>query len=185
MYKFIIEFFKHPFTTGAIRPSSKYLAKEMIDNIDFDDCNNIVEYGAGTGVFTKEIIKRKKKSSKFLIIEKNISFYKLLMKKYSSVDNVYVINGEAENIALYMNQYGIKSIDIVFSGLPFTSMNKMVTNMILCETKKHLSKNGLFITFQYSLLKQKVFTKYFNIQKYKRVFLNLPPAYILTMDNNL
>ncbi len=37
------------------------LARQMVNTIDFDATKCIVELGPGTGIFTKEIMKRKKK----------------------------------------------------------------------------------------------------------------------------
>ena len=40
---FLHEFIKHPKHTGAIAPSSKILAKKMVDVIDFNKAKCIVE----------------------------------------------------------------------------------------------------------------------------------------------
>lgn len=184
MFDFIYEFYKNPFSIGAIKESSIYLAHEMVNSVDLCKCDNIVEYGPGTGVFTKEIIERKKDSAKFIIIEQNKEFYKKLVQIYGHIRNVYIINDSAENVKQYMNQYKMETIDVVFSGLPFTSLPKDVTNNILTETRRCLSDKGRFISFQYSLLKKNVFSEYFNILGYKKVLLNLPPAYVLTMCKN-
>lgn len=44
---FLHEFIKHPKHTGAIAPSSKILAKKMVDVIDFNRAKCIVELGTG------------------------------------------------------------------------------------------------------------------------------------------
>lgn len=54
--KFLTQYITHPRATGAILPSSKGLSRNMVKDIDFNNCNCIVELGAGTGVFTKEIL---------------------------------------------------------------------------------------------------------------------------------
>lgn len=82
MFKFIKEFIKSPKYIGAISPSSKFLANKMIENIEFEKCNCIIEYGAGTGVFTKEVILRKEESTIFLVFEKNKKFADMLKSKY-------------------------------------------------------------------------------------------------------
>ncbi len=51
-----LEFIKKPLVIGTITPSSKKLAKRVMERIDFSSAETIVEYGPGTGVFTKEII---------------------------------------------------------------------------------------------------------------------------------
>jgi phosphatidylethanolamine/phosphatidyl-N-methylethanolamine N-methyltransferase len=43
---------------GSIVPSSSFLTKKIIKGIDFNKNLNVLELGAGTGVFTKEILNR-------------------------------------------------------------------------------------------------------------------------------
>lgn len=68
---FFLEYLKHPAKIGAIAPSGKWLAKKMVECVDFSACSCIVEYGPGTGVFTDEIIKRKRRDTTFLLIIKS------------------------------------------------------------------------------------------------------------------
>lgn len=65
--KFLTEYIRNSQTIGAIAPSSKYLTKNMIKNIDFANCSAIAEYGAGTGIFTAEVIRKRKKDQSFLL----------------------------------------------------------------------------------------------------------------------
>lgn len=52
---FLHEFIKHPKHTGAIAPSSKILARKMVDVIDFNRAKCIVELGPGTGFSRKKL----------------------------------------------------------------------------------------------------------------------------------
>ena len=52
---------------------------------------------------------------------------------------------------------------------------------ILSQTQKAIGMEGVFITFQYTLLRKTFLENYFNIQKIVRVWRNLPPAYVLLM----
>lgn len=73
----------------------------MVDVIDFNKAKCIVELGPGTGVFTKEIMKRKKQETIFLLIEINEVFCKELKRKFKDEQNVIVVHGSAENIKVY------------------------------------------------------------------------------------
>jgi len=42
---------------GSILPSSKFLTKKLLQNIDFKKADVIVEFGPGNGILTKNIIK--------------------------------------------------------------------------------------------------------------------------------
>lgn len=183
MFEFIKEYIKHPSKVGAVAPSSKYLATSMIKSVNFEKCNCIVEYGPGTGVFTKEIINRKKKHTLFLIIEQNEMFYNDLVKQYSHLPEVKVIHGVAQDIDMYLKEFHVDSVDYIVSGLPFTSLPKEVSSSILEKTKDVIGTKGKFITFQYSKLKQNLFKQYFLVKESNREYRNLPPAYVLVMEN--
>ena len=178
MFKFIKEFIKNPKFIGAVAPSSEYLAKKMVEDINFKKCNCIIEYGPGTGVFTEKLIARKNEDTLLLVIENNKEFYEDLFSMYGYKKNVKIINDGAENIKKYLIEYNIKKVDYIVSGLPFTVLPISISNIILKNTMDILSNKGEFITFQYSLLKKNFFKKYFNNIKVKKAMINLPPAYV-------
>lgn len=180
---FIRQFIKNPKFTGAILPSSKKLCIKMMEGINFNKAECIVELGPGTGVFTEELIKRKRKDTILVIIEYNKHFYDLLVEKFNEIDNLYIIDDSAENIKKYLKQIGINKIDYIVSGLPFTSLPCEIGKNILRNTKDLLSTHGVFITFQYTLFKLNLFKSYYSTITFKRTFFNVPPAYVLICDN--
>lgn len=182
--KFLFEYFKSPRTVGAVAPSSKKLAEKMACDIDYEKAKCIVEYGPGTGVFTEKLVRRAKKHTLLLLIEYNEDFCMELKEKYKERKNVVVINDSAENIDKHLEKYGVKEADYVVSGLPFASLPKTMSNTILNKTREILKKNGLFITFQYTLLKKDYIESYFEDISLERVMLNIPPAYVLKCQNS-
>ncbi|MDP4143615.1 MAG: rRNA adenine N-6-methyltransferase family protein [Bacillota bacterium] len=181
--KFLTEYVKSPRTVGALAPSSPSLAEKMVNDIDFRRAKCIVEYGPGTGVFTEKLISNKRSDTLLILFEYNERFYKQLSEKYNDVDNLTIINDSAEYIEKYLKQYNIEKVDYIVSGLPFASLPKSVSNKILESTQNVLRKGGLFITFQYTLLKKDYIENYFSDISYNRVFINLPPAYVLKCEN--
>jgi len=183
-FSFIKQYMSKPRTVGAIWPSSKYLAKKMVADIDFENAKYIVEYGPGTGVFTDAIIQSRSPDTLVLLIENNQEFYHQLMEKYKHKSNLYIECGSAADIEIYLKKYSIPYVDNIVSGLPFASLPHEVSTEILTNTMKHLSPNGKFITFQYTLIKKGVIQNYFNEIKVKREIRNIPPAYVLTCMNS-
>ena len=55
---FARNFFRHPRMLGSIIPSSRFLIKELLQPIDWNQARVIVEYGPGVGVITEEILRR-------------------------------------------------------------------------------------------------------------------------------
>ena len=181
--KFLIEYFKSPRTVGAIVPSSEMLANKMINDIDFENAGCIVEYGPGTGVFTDKLVEKKKSDTILLLVECNKEFCKQLKERYNGYDNIILINDSAENIDKYLEEYNIKKVDYIISGLPFTSLPKKVSNKILRRTSNILNKDGLFITFQYTRFKKEFIAGHFEEMGLERVMRNVPPAYVLKCKN--
>lgn len=176
---FVLEYIKNPKSVGAIAPSGKYLANEIISDINFEKVKCIVEYGPGTGVFTEKILARIKDDTIVLLVEINKEFYTLLKSIYGHKKNVIIVNDSVENIDMILKKYSIKTVDYIISGLPFASLPKSVSNCILQKTAKIISSNAEFITFQYSLFKLRLFREYFGKINYKKVIRNIPPAYVL------
>ncbi|MDE6785283.1 MAG: SAM-dependent methyltransferase [Ruminococcus sp.] len=180
---FLIEYIKHPRTIGAVAPSGNNLAEKMIEPIDFKSAEVIVEYGPGTGSFTKELMIHRKPETILILIEQNKNFCRELKKTFCNQTNIHIINGSAENVNLYLKKYGFEHADYIVSGLPFTSLPQETSENILKATKKAIGSKGRFITFQYSLVKRKFFERYFHISGLLHEVMNLPPAYVLVMRN--
>ncbi|WP_238918648.1 rRNA adenine N-6-methyltransferase family protein [Clostridium sp. YIM B02555] len=178
--KFLIEYIKSPRSIGAVAPSSQKLAEKMVNSVNFENSECIVEYGAGTGVFTEKLIARKKEDTLLIVFENNREFYNILLNKYKNKKKVWIINDGAENINKYINKLGIEQVDYIVSGLPFTSLHKNISDIILNNTRDILKSDGEFITFQYSLVKNRLFKSYFKSIKITKIRLNLPPAYVLS-----
>lgn len=176
---FLKQYLLHPREVGAVKPSSKWLARKMIRHVAFDRAKCIVEFGPGTGVFTDEILRAKKDETCFLIFEVNDSFYRNLSEKYRDAPNTYVLHDSARNMGSHLRMMGQGQADYVISGLPFASLPEEESDAVLRACRRHLSPRGLFITFQYTLLKVKLFQRYFNIASIEKELRNIPPAFVL------
>ncbi|AOY77745.1 class I SAM-dependent methyltransferase [Clostridium formicaceticum] len=175
---FLKSFVQQPNIVGSVIPSSKYLCNSMLKNIDFKDCNCIVEYGAGTGIFTKEICRRKKKNTLFISFELNRGMYNSIKELHSPKDKIYIIHDSAENLMKYLDRYQIDSVDYFISGLPFAILPKEVSNKILDNTFLKLKDDGEFIMFQYSFQYLNTLKSTFPQLRLGFQPLNFPPAFI-------
>ncbi|RJS61587.1 rRNA adenine N-6-methyltransferase family protein [Bacillus sp. PK3_68] len=182
-HAFFFQYILSPRKIGAVFPSSFYLAEKMIGNIYFQQAKYIVEYGPGTGIFTDQILTYRKPDTVVLLIENNREFYKLLKDRYKEENNLIIINDTAEHIDQYVERYDIPYVDYVVSGLPFASLPKNVSNNILLKTKELLGHNGKFITFQYTLFKKELISRFFTQVDVKFEYRNVPPAFILSCNN--
>ena len=149
--EFIYQFLDKPKTIGAIIPSSKYLTNKILSFVDFNKEGIVLlEYGAGTGPFTSEIVKYLKHTDQLIVIELNPKFATDLKEKFKNYKNVKIYEDCVSNIQKILAKEGIKDVDYIISGIPFSSLPKDVTQDILLNTKSIMSNKTLFLTFQYS-----------------------------------
>ena len=180
---FLHQYLKDVRMVGAIAPSSRFLTKKMLANIDFSHVEVIVEYGPGTGVFTREIVAKLPQSAQLLVIETNKVFYDVLADQYMDNKQVIVVNDSAERVIALLSQYGLRSPDYIVSGLPFAALPTEVSHIILKNTAELLGNTGVFVTFQYTLLKMNLLRRYFGSIHVRRELRNVPPAYVLECRN--
>lgn len=181
MLQFFKQYLKNPRNIGAIAPSSALLAKNMMLPINFQAASCIVEFGPGTGIFTDELLRLKKKDTLLVLIEQNKEFCRLLQKKYGSRTDLAIVHGSAENAVRIVKRHGFSHADYIVSGLPFTSLPGELSLKIFQAAKELIGDSGVFITFQYTLLKKKFFEEHFTFKNCIHVLRNLPPAYVFVL----
>ncbi|MCO5260075.1 MAG: methyltransferase [Crocinitomicaceae bacterium] len=164
---------------GSITPSSRYLTKKMLENIDFNNTKVIVELGPGTGVFTTEIITKMSKDTILLVFEVNDCFYNNLNNTIKD-ERVYFIHDSAEKIEDYLSKYNLDKADIVISSLPLAVFPSELREKILKSSKRSLNNHGKYIQFQYSLQSKALLKNLFNQVKISFTPFNFPPAFVYT-----
>lgn len=180
---FLLEYLKNPRFIGAVAPSGINLSRRMIRPINFKKAKVIVEYGPGTGSFTRELVIHRNPGTALLLIERNPLFCDELKKLFENQPNIHIINGDAENVSRYLDEHSLGKADCIVSGLPFNNFPAELSERIMRATRDALKDGGKFITFQYTLMKKRFFMKYFNITGCTMEMKNLPPAYVIEMTN--
>ncbi len=175
---FFKEFFKEKSMIGSIIPSSPALRKKMLENIDFSKSSVIVEFGPGTGVFTRQLHKKINKDSLLLVFELHKPFYERLKQEFSEYDNIKIINDSAEKVREYLAHYEKEGADIIISSLPLANFKKDLTTNILEAANNSLKEKGYYIQFQYSLKSKKLLQQVFSLVSIKYVAINIPPAFV-------
>ena len=188
MSKFL--FFKKFITdtkqTWAILPSSSFLAKKMVKKSDIENSKIIVELWAWNGIFTEYIFKYSKgtiNDKKIFIIEKDIDFYNVLIKKFPDYkENIF--NIDVMDLEKLLIKNNIKEIDLIISGLPFKSLPKKIFIYLVEDLfLKFFKEETKFIQFSYFKTFSKTLEKYFLNVSYKRCLLNIPVAYAFECFN--
>ena len=168
---------------GAVSPSSKHLMRKMLTNINFKTATVIVEFGPGTGVFTREIVQRMRPDCMLVVFELHDSFYIKLREEFKHDSRVIIRNESAEHISSVLKELNKNQADAIISSLPLANFPSELIQTILQHCKQVLSQNGKYIQFQYSLTSKKYLQQYFNSVQINFTGRNIPPAFIYTCSN--
>lgn len=184
----LLYFIKDLKQVGAIAPSSKFLAKDLVAQLKkrlaSNGCPplNILEVGAGTGPLTKQIIKHLRPQDQLDIVEIHKKFYQIIKTKYQQsnlqIHHTDILNFQPEH-----------RYNFIFSSLPYENMPEEISRQIwkkklnLCSSDAYISyfKYVKFRNFKCDF-EEKVVKKF--AQNKKFVLLNLPPAKIYTLEIN-
>jgi phosphatidylethanolamine/phosphatidyl-N-methylethanolamine N-methyltransferase len=182
--RFFKTFLTSPKQIGAILPSGPALAKQITDPIDFDAAKVIVEFGPGTGSFTRVLLERKKKDTRLIAFEINEEMADFCATEFPDVE---LVRGSAENLVAFLAEQKITGIDAVVSGLPFANFPVPVQTKILEGVASSLKPGGLFLGFTYFHSSMVPATHRYRA-KLKKMFAhvdripvmkNVPPAYVM------
>ena len=209
MIDFIKRIIRSTGTVGTLAPGGRFLVEKMTVPIDFGNAKLIVELGAGTGAYSREIASCKNHETRFVVIEQNKSFCRAISAwvKKKGIENVRIVCGsfaqaaeivEAEKKIPYnipadtvyesdvqepaMEQAPVTA-DYVISSLPFKSLPGELSRDIVRAVKKILGEDGRFITLAYSKSVPELFLDDFELVDTLKEIRNVPPAYIFVMKN--
>ena len=179
-------FVRSPRTVGAVAPSSRALAEEMVQGLDLSGSVNVVELGPGTGVVTRAIAERLGPDAHALAVDVEPAFVAAISRRFPRVEAVC---GSAAALPALLRERGMFPATHIISGLPFASLSAEVTTTILDAIVESLARGGTFTTFQYVNGYPTPLAKAFRRAMNERmgaaasrrvVWRNFPPAYVLT-----
>lgn len=167
---------------ASVTPSSIFTVKKATKRIDFSKNITLVEFGPGTGVFSKYLLDNMTSGSRLIMIELNKTFVDVL---YGIDDGrVSVYNESAEAVEDIVFNEGLTGVDYILSGIPFSFLDAETRNRILKASANLLDKEGKFIAYQTSGHLKKPLEKHFRNISTEYEFRNLPPMCIYEADNN-
>ncbi len=166
---------------ASITPTSDFGVKKVCGKIDFSRCRVVVEYGPGTGVFTKYLLGRMGPDAHLIMIERNTNFVKLLKNRFRDPRAV-VVDGCASHILDTLSELGKPFADYVISGIPFSFLSDHMKDRILRNSHAALRPGGKFLAYQTfyqsnNHLKMHL-DRIFQFVRVEYEMLNLPPLRI-------
>ena len=180
---FLRQFVTSPRSVGAILPSSAALAATMVAPIDFATGPTIVEFGPGTGAFTRAIAQRLRPPGRYLGIELNAAFCETLAAEFPTQTFVH---GSVADLTTILADHGIGRVDAIVCGLPWASLPIALQERVFDEIERALVPGGVFMTFAYlhglllpgaSALRRRLARSFADVSHSPIVWGNVPPAF--------
>jgi phosphatidylethanolamine/phosphatidyl-N-methylethanolamine N-methyltransferase len=169
-------------TTGAIAPSGRPLARELAAAVgEVADDQVLLELGPGTGEITTEIVARFPRNQ-LVAVEINDEFADRVAKNFPSVT---LVRGCASQLEQHLKTLNIEPERVagIISGLPLLALPGDLPQQILASIAAVLKPGRRYIQFTYSERAWRRFaTPGLKQTARKRVWMNVPPAVVLTFE---
>jgi phosphatidylethanolamine/phosphatidyl-N-methylethanolamine N-methyltransferase len=175
--RFIGAWLKNPLKTGAVAPSSRFLARMMASYVDPSATGPVIELGPGTGPVTAALLNRGVKPERLILIEYSPDFVRLLKKRFPQVS---VIQGDAYDIAKTLSGHVDASVALsaIVSSLPLLTRPENQRAALLDAALSLGAQSAPFIQFTYGgkppVLPQEL--PDVTIERSRTVLFNIPPA---------
>lgn len=156
----------------------------MVAPIDFAKSPTIVEFGPGTGAFTRVIAHRLRPSVRYLGIELSAAFCARLGAAFPDLT---FANGSVADLTAILAEHGIDRVDAIVCGLPWASLPIALQESVFGEIERALVPGGVFMTFAYLhglalpgawALRARLRRTFVEVTHSPVVWANVPPAFV-------
>lgn len=147
---------------ASFTPTSIFGIKKVCDKIDFTKRNVIIEFGPGTGVFTRYLLDNLSADSKLILIERNPDFIKILKNDFRD-PRLTIYHESAENVVELLAHSKDIQADYIISGIPFSFLPHELRNVIVKKSYNSLRPGGKFLAYQ----------TFFQMDRYLKDYLDI------------
>jgi phospholipid N-methyltransferase len=174
---FLGKFLKQGTAIASLAPSSPWLSRTTVRNIDWQRAKVIVELGAGTGPITRVLAERALPGCRVVVLERDSDFCRLLRERFENRRDFDVVEADVRDLASILTQRGIGQADHIVSGLPVPSFPKDLRLGLFRVVGQVLKPEGTFnqIT-ELPWVYWGFYRKYFEEVRFAFEPRNIPPA---------
>jgi len=163
---------------GAISPSSRALARLMVEQACPDPQGCALELGPGSGVFTQALIEAGVPPEQIVAVEQSAEFCRLLNQRFPRLN---VVKGDAFDLEKALGPYAGVKFSAAISGLPLLSFPRELRIRCIEGVLDRLEPEKSLAQFSYGALGPlPSIPGRFTATPSKWVLMNLPPARVWT-----
>lgn len=167
---------KNPKALGALAPSSLALSNFICRHVEATPDSFVVEIGAGTGRFTRALLRYGVAPSQLFVVEMDPELCNFLNKHFPQVT---VINGDASRLLEILPPHVIGKVSTVISGIPLVNLSESLQAGIADACFAVLAEGGQMLQFTYGPVSPLSCRKLgLHKKRLGHVLWNFPPAVI-------
>jgi phospholipid N-methyltransferase len=199
-HRFFREFRRDFHHTGAVMPSTRFLARELARPLLGERPPfHVLECGPGTGSVTRCLLRHLRPGDRFDAVELNPNFATLLEHRLES-DPDFLIHRDKIRIlqAAVQDVPGVAVYDVIVSGLPLANFSLAEIRSVFAAYRRLLKPTGTLSYFEYAFLRRlrvpfagragryhllrkgRLLKRYLDRHQldYSSIWLNVPPAVV-------
>lgn len=171
------EFLRRPKLVGSALPASRYLVEALLAPIDWANARVVVEYGPGTGPLSRALLARMPRDSRLVTIDVSPRFTRHLRRTIND-PRLLAVTGCASSVQAVLENHGLRSADLIITGIPFSTMSPDEGGHILDTSAQVLKDEGILLAYQMrSTIAPMLAERFAEIQK-SYVWRNIPPCHL-------
>jgi phosphatidylethanolamine/phosphatidyl-N-methylethanolamine N-methyltransferase len=174
---FLGKFMRQGTAIASVAPSSRWLSRMTVGNIEWKWARVVVELGAGTGPITRVLAEKAPSGCRVVVLERDPDFARLLRARFRDRDGFDVVEGDVRDLASILGVLGISKVDYIVSGLPVPSFPSDLQKALFRMVDRVLRPEGTFnqIT-ELPWVYWGLYRKYFEEVRFVFEPRNFPPA---------
>ena len=132
---------------ASVMPTSRFAVEKICSRIELQGAQVVIEYGPGTGVFTRALLRRMPPESRLIAVERNEALFNLLRRNCRD-PRLQLYNDCAGNILDIARSSSAGEADYVLSGIPFSFLPARARVELLQNTHRVLKRGGKLFAYQ-------------------------------------
>src|SRR6185369_1679373 len=198
--EFFTQFRERFESTGAVAPSSRFLARAMTGPLSrHAGPVRVLEVGPGTGAVTRKIVTLLGPEARFDLVELNDKFADLLQRKFESEPSYQRVADQSHIHRCPIQDFATdEPYDFIISGLPLNNFPADLVREIFDVLFRRLAPGGVLSYFEYMYVRplrrmvsrgaerqrlrelDEIIRMHLSHHRLRRdwVFVNLPPAWV-------
>jgi len=132
---------------ASIMPTRRSCVRKFLNDLELPPNATVVEYGPGTGAFTKIMLSRLGANARVLAFETNPLMVEHLKHEIQD-SRLEIFQIGAQNTPEVLKRSKIQHVDLVLSGIPLSFLDKDQRKLLFKNTASLLKSDGIFLIYQ-------------------------------------